>query len=299
MEAGVNINNSRIRTRSVSAANPAQVRRRVEEDARELPRLIEALRLSEREPEPAVFAVPAPAPADLATNALRCPFCTRYSTTGAARGLMRHITCAHAGQIIDERARHTLAALERGLCTNSSCGCIRAFSSRICLRCRTSDPPRPIMVGDTVVAPSQGSVSNRVGLNTGNVPADEGISSAMPAERQRPSLSEDFLDDFLERVRRLPPTTVEHIPLQFRAAFCKITIGCLRGMLDGDTACAALEEARSKLLLSPPPKGRNLRAELKCRLSMWRSSNFEELLGYIEEQHRQRQISGRLRRRVG
>ena len=121
----------------------------------------------------------------------------------------------------------------------------------------------------------------------------------MPAERQRPSLSEDFLDDFLERVRHLPPTSVEHIPLQFRSAFCKITIGCLHGMLDGDGACAALEEARSKLLLSPAPKGRSLRTELKCRLSMWRSSNFEELLGYIEEQHRQRQISGRLRRRVG
>ena len=96
-----------------------------------------------------------PRPADLEPNALRCPFCSTYASNGPARGLMRHISCRHAGRLIDDSARQLLSALERGVCPASGCGALRPISSRVCSRCACSAPARPLIAGDRVPAQRQ------------------------------------------------------------------------------------------------------------------------------------------------
>ena len=73
--------------------------------------------------------------------------------------------------------------------------------------------------------------------------------------------------------------------------------GLLNRMADGDAAACTLEEARSRLLLGPVPRGLNSRVELARRLQKWSDGAFMELLERAEEQCRQRaNIRAALRR---
>ena len=255
---------------------------------------------------PAAAHLEAPPPVELVAGArLCCPFCTRYSTAGRARGLMRHITCAHPNAIIDERARALFCAIERGICPVAGCGSMRMFTSARCPKCSSTTPARPAQVGDVVnrrdsadpVLPGQledwrleandadSGTSRRVRRRVGQL-ADTGIpDGALP-------------EGFVERVRSLPPGTILHIPLDQRARLCSVTAATLLGMVRGDPRASVLEEARSKLLLGPVPKGRNLRVEIGNRLVLWKSGAFEQLLLKAEEAQRQRRRAS-LRRPAG
>ena len=93
---------------------------------------------------------------------------------------------------------------------------------------------------------------------------------------------------FLERVRCLPSNTLVHIPIAMRERMCAIMAETVEGCASGDAVMAVLEEARSKLLLLPPPKDFSMRTELATRLWLWRDGGFLELLTRAEEQARVR-----------
>eukprot|EP00973_Karenia_brevis_P046224 6409010-Karenia_brevis.AAC.1 len=76
-------------------------------------------------------------------------------------------------------------------------------------------------------------------------------------------------EDFEEKVRSLPSATIVHIPTRYRENMCTITAATLNGMCEGNVHASMLEEARSKLLLSPIPKGHSKRVELGARLKAW------------------------------
>ena len=101
----------------------------------------------------------------------------------------------------------------------------------------------------------------------------------------------------MRRVRLLPSTTVLHIPVSQRERHAAVVAGLLNRMADGDAAACTLEEARSRLLLGPVPRGLNLRVKLARRLQRWSDGAFMELLERAEEQCRQRaKIRAALRR---
>ena len=241
------------------------------------------------------FQAPPPASSPMVTR-LSCPFCSQYSTTGPARGLMIHITCKHQGSVIDERARMVLSAIDRAVCPEDGCGSMRMWTSRKCSnpRCCSSRPPRPIVVGDVIG-----------GLQTQSEPVAEGDASiavnhncrrarSRTANRGRTPLPVGPLpDDFIARVRALSPSTILHIPVEFRARLCTIAAATLEGLVGGDERASKLEEARSKLLLGHCRKGANLRVELSTRLLTWFRGDFEALLIRAEESHRNRVSSAR------
>eukprot|EP00969_Alexandrium_andersonii_P271392 11995142-Alexandrium_andersonii.AAC.1 len=71
-----------------------------------------------------------------------------------------------------------------------------------------------------------------------------------------------------------------------RERMCHALIDTLDGLVLGDARASALEQARSRLLLAPPPKGFSVRTELAVRLRLWRAEEFGELLTRAEEQLR-------------
>ena len=93
---------------------------------------------------------------------------------------------------------------------------------------------------------------------------------------------------FLERVRSLPSMSVLHVPVDQREKHARILTDLLERMAEGDTAACVLEEARTKLLLGPVPRGANVRVELAKRLERWNAGAFTELLVRAEEQQRAR-----------
>lgn len=205
---------------------------------------------------------------------LRCPFCD-FSTSGPARGLICHLTCRHGGAEINEPERAILSGLDRGICTGTDCGALRPLSSRSCPRCGLSSVPRPIRIGDHIAR----SVSR----------AHSEESNSRPTWLNGTLISTEHMkEDFRARVERLPPATIVHIPISLRKRHCRILTRLLRGMADGDEECCLLELARSKLLLSNPPRNMNRRVELARRLQLWEDGKFAELLTRSEEQRRRR-----------
>ena len=188
--------------------------------------------------------------------ALRCPFCTGFSTRGPARGLMLHITCRHTGSPFDERGIATLRGLERGICTE--CSGIRPFSSKNCHRCSCSSPPRAARVGDVVHGTRrQEQVREVVGLDQGTPNVD---AFPLPTRVER--------ENILERVSQLSSTTELHIPVALRTRHAAIAAGLLSKIAKDDVDACFLEQLRSKLLLSAVPKSRNRTVELSFRLNL-------------------------------
>ena len=222
-----------------------------------------------------------------ATPVLRCPFCTGFATRGPARGLMCHLTCRHAGAALTEVACDQLRGLERGVCCGQGCGALRLLTSRSCARCSESSPPRPVRVGDIVAAVAPGTA----GGGAVREPEPAGEPPHLPGGAAR--------DEFQKRVRALPSNTILHIPVQLRERHSAIVAGLLARMASGEAEACALEEARSKLLLLPCPRGPNLKVELAKRLALWRAGAYEELLVRAEEQRRCQVKLGHRRRGRG
>eukprot|EP00969_Alexandrium_andersonii_P039669 1738088-Alexandrium_andersonii.AAC.1 len=59
-----------------------------------------------------------------------------------------------------------------------------------------------------------------------------------------------------------------------RERLCSATVETLNGLALGDASASALEQARSKLLLAPPPAKFSVCTELAVRLRLWRERQF-------------------------
>ena len=221
-------------------------------------------------PAEGVAAPPPPPPDPLPARAppppVRCPFCTGFGGT-TARGLFMHIGARHRGQRLGSAGCVALRGYGRGVCAAPGCGHIRPLSQRACPQCSAAAPPRAPREEDRV----------------------RGAARALAAAL--PPLHADSQEDraaWLERVRGLPPGTLLHVPVAFRARLAMVAASTLEGVVNGDAEACALEQARSKLLLGVPPRGSNTRVELARRLALWEEGAFEELLLRAEEQARAR-----------
>ena len=207
---------------------------------------------------------PPPPPPLLPLGAARiaCPLCSSHSAFARPRNLVRHLAVRHCGQELGERGAATLRGLDVGVCCG--CGGIRSFRSNGCLHCLPpAPPPRPASADDRIVMPD----------------AVAGRSAAAAPQRSPAALPADWV----ERVRRLPGHTLPHIPAAIRESAARAMAGCLEALLE-DGADHALEQGRAKLLLSPPPKGFHLRAELAKRHELWAEGEWEALLVRAEAQ---------------
>ena len=91
-------------------------------------------------------------------------------------------------------------------------------------------------------------------------------------------------DSFLERVRALSPLTFLAIPHSLRARHATIAAFLLEGCNAGVEGFDVLEQARTKLLSSPVPKGLHLAYELRTRLDIWEAQQLVSLLERAEAQ---------------
>ena len=165
-------------------------------------------------------------------------------------------------------ACEVLRGLGRGVCVH--CGAVQVLTGRSCPQCHALDPPRPPRAGDRLPPPRPGR------------------PAAGPQDFLPPGLPEDVHEAFLERVRSLPSMSVLHVPVDQREKHARILTDLLERMAEGDTAACVLEEARTKLLLGPVPRGAHVRVELAKRLERWNAGAFTELLVRAEEQQRAR-----------
>ena len=127
---------------------------------------------------------------------------------------MRRLTAAHEGTIIDDVMATHLQGLERGVCVEDCCRCLRRIGTRSCHRCGHARALRPVRVGDIVPG------GRGVPLRTTPRPAQgaQGPPAAEPAAPARSvvALEPTLPDDWAERVRRLPHNTLVHIPVALR-----------------------------------------------------------------------------------
>ena len=181
---------------------------------------------------------------------------------------------------MDRTACDVLRGIGRNVCTNIECGSLQAYWNRYCTRCGFRAPARPIREGDVIQEPLARPCAPQP-------PVEQQLQEpvALPA-------------DFVTRVRALPCNTMVHIPLCQRERMCTIMVSTMQGLVGGDPIAAALEEARSKLLLLPPPTGLNVKAEVATRIKLWQGGSFGELLHRVEEQMRTRAAAMRRRRGV-
>ena len=91
-------------------------------------------------------------------------------------------------------------------------------------------------------------------------------------------------DRFTERARQISANTLVHIPKACRVRMATAATQCWEGMAAGMPGWCALEEARSKLLLSGIPDGAHVRKEVAIRLGMWERRAFGELLNRAPDQ---------------
>ena len=199
---------------------------------------------------------------------LRCPLCTGFATRSPPQYLVAHLTRCHAGHVLSEHACGVLCALDRGACT--ACGAWRTMVCRSCLRCQSTEPPRALVAGDRLPPPRPG--------RPGAAPQDP-MPAALPAEAHA---------NFLARVRNLPFTTILHMPVDQRIRHATVLANLLNRIAEGDADACVLEEARSRLLLGPVPRGTNVRMELARRLRLWADGQFMVLLVRAEEHCRHR-----------
>ena len=213
---------------------------------------------------------------DARGGCIACPLCDTFRGKSAA-GLMRHLSCSHAGESLGDTATVHLATLHRGMCITPGCGAFRRFGVKHCSRCNCSTGIRPLEPEMVIALPPDRRIADVV--------ADVAMPSAevpvIPEEEDRRGLS----DSFLERVRKLPASTVIHIPFSARALACEVMAQSLADALEGTVTANILEEARPRLIYSSPPRGVKFTTEVKERLNMWKEGSFEQLLTRIEPQH--------------
>ena len=104
---------------------------------------------------------PAPPPAPAASfpgGVITCTLCQQEFVHGAP-GFMRHLTCAHAGCIVDDDMLGLLRSLQRAVCSNTACGGFRRIGMNQCNLCRRSTVPRPIQAGDVIPGPRTTSLT--------------------------------------------------------------------------------------------------------------------------------------------
>ena len=84
-------------------------------------------------------------------------------------------------------------------------------------------------------------------------------------------------------MRALPSSTTPHVPAAARHGFATAMAQALEALAEGGTD-QLLELGRTKLLMSPTPRGLDFRTELGHRLGLWNSGSLEALLSRVEAQ---------------
>ena len=215
--------------------------------------------------------------AALRSGRLQCPMCSSFATQSAP-GLVRHICSMHHGTSLDHASTFCLQTLERGFCVSPGCGALRRFGNRHCSRCHSSADIRTVLVGDIIPAPPSMRFDEESRSDTAAVP----IPSSAPMEEDGISLGADFL----ARVRRLPSSScLIHTPFSLRLQMCEIMAKSVDEALNGSVTANILEESRSKLIYSMPPKGTSNVSELRIRCGLWTEGHFDQLLERIEQQN--------------
>ena len=135
--------------------------------------------------------------------------------------------------------------------------------------------------------------------------ADQRRLDAAAASQSQPTQEAASIDDidlpnaFCDRVRVLPGGQSQiHIPLNSRDRQARIWAQTLEGLNEDLPGWTLLEEARTRLLLTTPPKGIHVQSELNERTTLWEASKFEELQTKIEAQNLMVR-SGKRKRRKG
>ena len=132
-------------------------------------------------------------------------------------------------------------------------------------------------------------------LRTTGAPAPVYVSSNAGS-----SASADVVlpDDFTERIRRLPPYTLVHIPVAQRIKIAIATAECFEGIAaDLMKGWGLLEEGRSKLLFSCIPDGAHVPREVAIRISLLSSRRYADLLNRVEiHMVNKRKTNGRRRK---
>lgn len=213
---------------------------------------------------------------------LRCPLCEPFSTNGPTRALMLHITRTHGGETLDALACGSLHRLGRGVCENGACGWLNPLHTR-CRQAGCSANARRLRDGDVV--PRSAAVAEAENAQA-VVPMQN--TERLPAAFASPAAHAPLPADFEARAAKLPSNGMERIPPQFRKDLCELTAVNIEGMNAGNGQCALLEEASSKLLLGHIPKGASTPAEMRARLALYTTGDFNGLLQRAEAQFRTR-----------
>ena len=214
-----------------------------------------------------------------------CPWCPG-SSFSTAPAFMRHLTVTHEGCAVDDAMLKTLRALERAVCSNSACGCIRRVGTRHCHRCNETRSLRPVALDD-IVPGARGVPLRQSPIDRPDVPMEQAARTEtgdilLPA-------------DFSERAGKLPANTLVHIPVAIRVRMAKIATLCWEGMAAGFPGWCTLERFRSRLLLGAIPDGAHVPKEIATRVSLWEQRAFSALVDRIEMQQASR--TGRTRKR--
>ena len=215
---------------------------------------------------PAPAAAPAAAaPAAAVQRVPRCPLCPGRTVLGDVRALFCHVSMVHAGALLDQAACRSMHALGRGMCTSDGCGALRDLAQSRCRRCRRSCRVRHLQPGDSipqVLARASGADDD--GAMHGQAARDD---DAPPLLAEPPLHADRFPplpEDFLPRVAALPVQTMLHVPRALRARLCEVTAALIEGCNSGDATFAALEQARTKLLLAVVPRTANAAQEMRA-----------------------------------
>ena len=265
---------------------PPELRRRVDDTLHSASGVRSAPRAA-----PATAVPSAETPGPFASGSCPCPWCPGASFSTPA-GFMRHVTHTHEGTCIDAAMLIVLQGMDRAVCTGPGCGCIRRIGTRQCHRCSESRSLRPLSEGDVVPG------GRGVPLRSQPLPSPQ----AVPMEQAQHTVQGDIIlpDSFIERIRRIPQDSQHHIPSPCRVRFAVVSTLCWEGMAAGLPGWSALEEARSRLLLSAMPEGAHVPKEVATRLALFERRAFGELLNRVELQlAMRRQRAPRKRRRGG
>ena len=222
-----------------------------------------------------------PPPSAFAGGVVVCPICEAHAFQ-TARGLMGHITAMHVGVCLSEDAADVLRRLDRAVCTERQCGGINRIGMRQCNRCKRAVTLRTLQAGDVVPAPMATAMPSLAQVAASQV-ADVARSQASQAAGPDP-VDVSLPLDWAARVRKLPSTTMVHVPIAFRVKHTQAWTTCMEGVAEGLPGYCMLEEARSKILLGECPKGVYAPRELGARFHLWQTTEFEQLLVRAESQ---------------
>ncbi len=239
-------------------------------------------------PRPTEAAAP---PSAFANGIIHCPMCesgesAQFST---ASGLMRHLTVRHQGMSLTPVAVDVLRDLERAVCSHHACGALNRIGVRRCNRCDRAVVLRTLQAGDVIPGPRGTSQPAAAPADDSVMQADdEAAPDENPHQAGQAARSgiEDVVlpDDWDQRVRMLPPSSLVHVQISFRRRHAEAWIQTLEGMAAKLPGWCRLEEARTRLLLAEFPRGTYGPRELGERFALWESGSYEALLCRAEAQ---------------